>query len=153
MRLTARDIAITAQIKTKQQAIDRYHTAFENGTMDDTIAGPRLRELRDQIDLLQARRDQITDAISAQPAPPPPGTFEHLATYLRDVTAAGTTAERKAAIEALIHEIRITEQGLIPVYQIPAPDSPIPGHDDTTPVRTMVGSVGPVGFEPTLAGS
>jgi hypothetical protein len=37
--------AITAQIQAKQAAVSRYHTAFENGTMDDTTAGPRLKTL------------------------------------------------------------------------------------------------------------
>jgi site-specific DNA recombinase len=146
--------ALTTQIKAGQNAIDRYHTAFENGTMDDTTAGPRIRELQQQITQLKARRDQIAATITAQPAPPPPGTFEHLATYLPEITTAGTPAERKAAIEALIHEIRITDQGVIPVFRIPGPATPIPGQPDSTgtPVRTMVRSVGRVGLEPTTGG-
>lgn len=35
--------AIAHQITTTQTAIDRYHTAFENSTMDDATAGPRTR--------------------------------------------------------------------------------------------------------------
>jgi len=35
--------AVTTQIHAKETAITRYHTAFENGTMDDTTAGPRLK--------------------------------------------------------------------------------------------------------------
>jgi len=81
-----------------------------------------------------------------QPAPPPPGVLDHLRAYLPDLlTSPDTTpAERKAAIEALICEIRVTEKGLIPVYQIPPPGTTVPGqpadHADT--VRTMGGSVG-----------
>ena len=43
-----------------------------------------------------------------------------------------------------------------PIYQIPGPVTPIPGHhteDEGAAVRTMQQQVGPVGFEPTLAGS
>jgi site-specific DNA recombinase len=145
--------AVTAHITAKEAAIARYRTAFENGTMDDTTAGPRLKELQQELTLLRARYGELTDAINAQPAPPPAAALDHLRGYLPQlVNSEGSATERKAAVEALIHEIRITEQGLIPVYRIPAPDSPVPGHDDTPPVRTMVGSVGRLGLEPTTGG-
>ena len=124
--------AVLAQIKNKQAAIDRYFTAFENGTMDDTTAGPRVIALRAEIDQLQARHREITDTIGDQPAAPPPHTIERLGTYLHDILDAGTPAERKAAVEALIAEIRITEEGIIPVFRIPGPRSPIPGETSTT---------------------
>ena len=112
--------AILAQIKAKEAAIERYHAAFENGTMDDTTAGPRLKTLRGESEQLKARAEEITDTIDAEPSGPPQGTIERLQTYLNDTVTSGTPAERKAAIEALIAEIRITEQGVIPVIRIPA---------------------------------
>ncbi len=64
--------------------------------------------------------------------PPPPAPLTHLRGYLPQLLATeGTGIERKAAIEALIHEIRISSEVLIPVYKIPAPGTPIPGHDST----------------------
>ncbi len=146
--------AIGAQIKNKQAAIDRYHTAFENDTMDDTTAGPRIRELRDQIEQLKTRRDELADTIHAEPAEPPPATIDRLRHYLSDTITNGTSAERKAAIEALVAEIQLTEQGAIPVFRIPGPGTTIPGQrqeaqaEEDTPVRTMVRSVGRQGLEP-----
>jgi len=145
--------AVLAQIKNKQAAIDRYFTAFENGTMDDTTAGPRVTALRAEIDQLQARHHEITDAIGDEPAAPPSHTIERLGTYLHDILDSGTPAERKAAVEALIAEIRITGEGIIPVFRIPGPRSPIPGDTSTTitsavPVRAMVRSVELRGLEP-----
>ena len=57
---------------------------------------------------------------------------------LRDISSDNySRALTAAAVDALIHEIRITEKGLIPVYRIPASDMPIPGHDtNQRPVRT-----------------
>ena len=49
-------------------------------------------------------------------------------------TSAVTGGERKRAIEALVHEIRITEHGMIPV-----PTSP---HDDGTTATTTIGTSG-----------
>jgi site-specific DNA recombinase len=89
-----------------------------------------------------------------EPTAPPPGTIERLQTYLADTIACGTTAERKAAIEPFVAEVRITEEGVIPVFRIPEPSTPIPGGGDiatitaTEPVRAMVRSVGRQGLEP-----
>lgn len=113
--------AITTQIQAKQNAISRYQAAFE-GTMDDVTAGPRLRELQHELTQLKARQAELDDASNEQPQPPPPGILAHLRAYLPAlISSEGNPIERKAAIEALIHEIRITDKGLIPVYQIPAP--------------------------------
>src|SRR5262249_42891401 len=123
--------AITAQITAKEAAVSRYQAAFENGTMDDVTAGPRLRQLATEITQLKARRDQLTDIIGSAPQAPHPDTLAPLAGYLPQIiTTSGTPIERKAAIEALIHEIRITQEGgLIPVFKIPPPGAPVPGAD------------------------
>jgi len=86
--------AILAQIKAKEAAIERYHLAFENGTMDDATAGERLKVLRGEIAQLTARAADLADAMGSEPAAPPPGTIERLHTYLADTIASGTTAER-----------------------------------------------------------
>jgi site-specific DNA recombinase len=76
----------------------------------------------------------------------------HLASYLSQVIDAGTPAERKAVIEALIHQIHVTPEGLIPVFKIPLPGTPIPGQPAATSskatVRTMDSSVELRGLEP-----
>jgi site-specific DNA recombinase len=153
----AEHAAILAQIKAKQNAIERYQAAFENGTMDDATAGQRLKTLHDQISQLTARADELAEAIGSEPAPPPPGVIENLRACLADAIASGIPAERKAAVEALVAEVRITEDGLVPVFRIPSPQPPAPGNADATArepsVRTMLRLVGPVGLEPTLPGT
>ncbi|HWH00696.1 MAG TPA: hypothetical protein VNV66_15575 [Pilimelia sp.] len=100
---------------------------FENGTMDDHTAGTRLRALRDEIETLKARRDEITDAIEDTPTAPAPSTLERIRNHLGRILANGTLAERKAAIEQLIAEIRITEHDeIIPVFKIPDKPPPPP---------------------------
>jgi site-specific DNA recombinase len=116
--------AILAQIRTKETAIERYHTAFENGTMDDATAGPRLKALRGEIEQLKTRRDEIADDIDTEPTPPTADTIARLRTYLHATVTGGTPAERKAAIETLVAEIRITDKGVIPVFKIPDPRTP-----------------------------
>jgi site-specific DNA recombinase len=124
--------------------------------MDDATAGQRLSTLRGQIAQLTARAGELAETIGNQPAPPPPGVIENLHACLTDAIASGTPAERKAAIEALVAEVRITEDGLIPVFRIPSPRPPVPGDADAIagepPVRTMLRLVGRVGLEPTTGG-
>lgn len=125
--------------------------------MDDATAGQRLKARRGHVAQLTARAEELTEALTDEPAPPPPGVIEDLQACLADAIACGTPAERKAAIEALAAEVRITEDGLIPVLGIPSPRSPVPGDGDAVAgepqVRTMLRLVGPVGLEPTLPGT
>ena len=146
-----------AQIGTKQAAVDRYHAAFENGTMDDETAGGRLKILRREIETLKARRDQVADAIEDQPTAPEPSTLARIRAHLTKVITDGTSAERKATIEDLIAEIRIEDERIIPVFKIPGPDYAPPGDSPATPtteaaepapVRAMLRSVGRTGLEP-----
>ena len=50
--------ALTTQITTGQA-----HTSFENGTMDDATAGPRIRDLRHRLTQLRARHAQLADRL------------------------------------------------------------------------------------------
>ncbi|WP_434742462.1 recombinase family protein [Micromonospora sp. SH-82] len=146
--------AVANQITTTEAAIARYHTAFENGTMDDTTAGPRIRDLRHRLTQLHTRHAELETDLTTQPTAPPPGTITRIRDHLTAIMTSGTTAERKAAIETLIAEVRLTDQGVVPVFKIPTdttmpPPNPDGGtHDEQPPVRTMVRSVGRQGLEP-----
>ncbi|MEV0398277.1 recombinase family protein [Polymorphospora rubra] len=145
--------ATTGQITATEQAIARYHTAFENGTMDDTTAGPRIRDLRHQLAKLHTRHTELEADIANQPATPPPGAVARIRDHLATIMASGTPTERKAAIETLIAEVRLTDKGAVPVFKIPTDTTvPPPETDEGThnqpPVRTMVRSVGRQGLEP-----
>jgi site-specific DNA recombinase len=132
--------AVTAKIIHNQAAIDRYHTAFENGTMDDTTAGPRITELRHKITQLQARRDDLAANLAHEPALPPAGTLERLRAYLEHTIARGTDAQRKRAIAALVAEVRINQKGqVIPVFRIP----------DGSTISTTSGDTAATTTEPT----
>lgn len=57
--------------------------------------------------------------------PPSPATITRIREHLTTIMASGTTTERKAAIETLIAEVRITDQGVVPVFKI-ATDTTMP---------------------------
>ena len=111
----------------------------------------------ERLEVRIARRDEITDTIDAEPAAPPTTTIDAIRSYLGHILAEGTSAERKAPIEPLIAEIRITNERIIPVFKIPGPDLAPPGDAPATgtteeAVRAMLQSVGRVGLEPTAKG-
>jgi site-specific DNA recombinase len=65
--------SISSQITTTEAAIDRYLTAFENGTLDERTCGRRVRDLTTKLDQLRTRHDELprphrTPASPAQPA-------------------------------------------------------------------------------------
>lgn len=113
--------------------------------MDDHTAGPRITQLRAELAQLTTRRDTLTDVLAHQPQPPAPDTLDHVRATLAHALDHGTPGERKRLIHALVHEIRITNQGdLIPVFKIPGPGTiPEPRNtprEETTMTTTATGS-------------
>lgn len=146
-------------------AVDRYLAAFENGTLEPEDLAERLAQLKARSAQLRARRDQLADQLAALPAAPPPTTLRQVADHIAGIVASGSHSQRKALIEVLIARIKITgPDRIVPVFRIPqAPAAGRPQvlagaattHSAETedPVRAMTKLVGPVGFEPTLAGT
>jgi site-specific DNA recombinase len=61
---------INREIAKANAAIDRYFTAFENGTMDEELCAPRLANLKTKLDQLTARRDEPAEEIDDEPVMP-----------------------------------------------------------------------------------
>ena len=146
-------------------AIDRYLAAFEDGTLDPEDLAVRLAQLKSRSGQLRSRRDELADQVAAAPTAPPAATLRQVAEHIADIVASGSHSQRKALIEALIAQIKITAPDrIVPVFRIPqrpaanqpqVPADPAITQCTTTedPVRAMTNLVGPVGFEPTLAGT
>ncbi|MEU6559111.1 hypothetical protein [Nocardia nova] len=114
--------AVNIQIADTNTKIDRYLTAFENGTMDEQLIGDRLAHLRTTVGQLTARRDQLTAALEDTPTGPDPADLAALAEHIAAVIKTGPEQARKALIEALITEIKITgPDTLRPRFRIPQP--------------------------------
>jgi site-specific DNA recombinase len=155
--------SVEAKIAETNGKIDRYLTAFENGTLDDELVGQRLAELRATGKQLAARRDELAAALDAAPAAPDTATLTEVADHITDIINTGTDQVRKALIETLIAEIKITSPStLVPVFRIPQPrtdqdaadtnKAPTSGNPPTRAtkegVRAMTNLVGRPGLEP-----
>jgi site-specific DNA recombinase len=110
-------------------AIDRYLAAFENGTLDPEDLAPRLAQLRGRSAQLRARRDDLVARITAAPTVPAGATLRQVAEHVDDILRSGTDKQRKALIEALVAQIKITgPDRIVPVFRIPRPADA--GHDE-----------------------
>jgi DNA-binding CsgD family transcriptional regulator len=101
---------------------DRYLTAFERGTMDETLVADRLIQLRDKTKQLTISRDQLTLAIDDEPTTPEAATLTQVANHITTIINTGSTNQRKALIENLVDHVTITGPNrLTPVFRIPQP--------------------------------
>lgn len=53
---------------------------------------------------------------------------------------SGSTTERKAAIETVIAEVQLTDQGVVPVFKIPTDTAMPPPETDGGHLRSTTGS-------------
>ena len=143
------------ELAKSNAAIDRYLAAFENGTIDPEDLAARLAQLKNRTRQLTARRDQLASELATAPAVPSAATLRQVADRIDEVITAGSHNQRKALIEALVAQIKITGPGrIVPVFRIPQPEAgPQTGRarDETGPepgVRAMTNLVELWGFEP-----
>jgi site-specific DNA recombinase len=140
-------------------AINRYLTAFENGTLDPEDLAGRLAQLKARSAQLRARRDEVAVQVAAVPAAPSAAALRQVADHIGDIVESGSHGQRKALIEVLIAQIKIIAPGrIVPVFRIPQPAShqPEPSAGPATahcgagedPVRAMTTLVGRQGLEP-----
>jgi site-specific DNA recombinase len=135
--------------------IDRYLTAFENGILDPEDLAGRLASLKARSGQLRARRDALAGQVATMPSMPPSATLRQVADHIGEIIAAGSHSQRKALIETLVAQVKITGPGrIVPVFRIPqATGTGQASRSEVSGVRALTNLVGPVGLEPTLAGS
>ncbi len=105
-------------------AIDRYLTAFENGTLDPEDLAGRLAQLKNRSRQLAAQHDMLASQLASAPAMPPPAALCQVADRISEVIRAGSHNQRKALIEALVAQVKITGPGrIVPVFRIPQPET------------------------------
>lgn len=87
---------------------DRDLTAFERATIPEEVYGPRVRELPDRLDALEARRDRLLrERRPAEPLRLDVGTTAAAERTLRAGLTDSTSAEPKRLIGALVHSIDV----------------------------------------------
>jgi site-specific DNA recombinase len=147
---------IQTELTKTNQAIDRYLTAFERGTLDETLVADRLTQLRDKTKQLRIRHDELTLTLDTPPTAPSTATLDQITEHITTIINTGSANQRKALIENLVDHVTITgPDRLIPVFRIPQPHtpnsataSPPAETPPTGPVRTPTTLVELTGLEP-----
>ena len=151
--------AVERDITKNEDAIDRYLTAFENGTMDEETCSPRVQKLATKLTEQRARRDELGLLVDEATAPEMPD-ITVLETLRADIEAAADTGSVEAlrrVMQTFVHRVDITSrETATPTFVIPADaDVPTqrsaaapPGATTERKVRTLAGSVPPAGLEP-----
>lgn len=145
-RMTERAM-VDAELAKTNAAVDRYFTAFENGTMSEETAAPRLDKLSAKIKQLRQRRDELTEELDGEPTMPAPSELADIVAHIDQVIDRNQPAQTKTLIDALVTEVKIIGPAqVIPIFRVPQPHST---HDDADtdeaqdsdqvkhPVRTM----------------
>ncbi|MGH3520856.1 MAG: zinc ribbon domain-containing protein [Haloechinothrix sp.] len=152
--------ALEREITKNEDALDRYLTAFENGTMDEKVCSPRVEKLASKLTELRQRRDELGLLIDETAIPALPD-LSVLDTIRADIQAAvdnGSTEALRGIMNIFVHRVDITGRHKAePTFVIPGDGSDIPTQRAaTTPegavtdrkIRTLSGTAPPAGLEP-----
>jgi site-specific DNA recombinase len=117
--------------------IDRYLTAFENGTLDPEDLACRLAQLKNRSRQQAVRRAVLAGQLASAPTMPPPAALRQVADHISEVILAGSHNQRKALIEALVAQVKITGPGrIVPVFRILQREADTAAEATRTMVRT-----------------
>jgi site-specific DNA recombinase len=121
-----------------RRALDRYFSAFEEGSLSAGDCQQRIARLRGRIDALEAEERALEEGASQACSEPP--TAEDVAEWAQELPVlleAAAPQQRKALMRLLVKELRVMSRDEIrPTYKVP----PV--------VRTPDSQVVPTGFEP-----
>src|SRR5215472_3778932 len=100
--------------------LDHAGVVFRSATEPFDTATAMGRMLVQMLRRLAARRDELASQLATAPMVPPPAALGQVADHIDQVIGSGTHTQRKALIEALAAQVKITGPGRIaPVFRIP----------------------------------
>ena len=130
--------AIRQEVAATRRGLERYFSAFEQGSLSPADCGERIANLKARIDALEGEEASIANNASAGAQEPLTG--DEIATWtldLRELLENGSAQQQKALLRKLVKELKVTAPRRVePTYKVPALVR-APGHQ-----------VVPTGFEP-----
>jgi len=113
---------ISKQLDSVNKKLLKYYTAFENGTMSDSDAAPRIRELRtEQIRLQKANEEAIADLEDTEPKELDTRQVLGYVEDLRALLSTGAFLGQKAILRSFIKRIDFNTDQVAIKYTIPMP--------------------------------
>lgn len=116
------------------QRLGRLYDAIETGKIGLEDLSDRIRELRGQQDLLQARRMEIEALMSdRQVESIDLATMTGYITELQEILGQGTLTERRAFIRSFVQEVRVTGNEAVMTYSSPISSDNVTVDGDPVP--------------------
>jgi len=149
--------AVRAELRKAEAAIERYMSAFENGTVTEDMFGERVRHLGEQAAALRDREANLLAESAAADEPlPTPADIRVLKQELEAAARHAQAPVRKALAQAFVHELKVeTREHVTPTFRVVRStinDLANGARTITSPngtgVRTMTPLAVPTGFEP-----
>ena len=104
-----RELAVVdAGITKAEDAVERYLSAFEAGTLTESQCGKRLEGLAAKVRDLRQRREELLAAMEHTKATAPDADeIAAMRHHIEKALTDGSVPARKALLQALVHEIRV----------------------------------------------
>jgi site-specific DNA recombinase len=100
--------SLRAELRKAESAIERYMSAFENGTITEAMFGERVRELGQKVGDLPNRESELRFESSPTPERlPSTNEIEILREELRIAAKHAAVPARKALVKAFVHELTV----------------------------------------------
>jgi len=117
---------VDAGITKAEDAIERYLSAFEAGTLSEAQCGKRLEGLAAKVRDLRARREELVAAMEhASARAPDAGEIAAMRHHIAQALTEGAVPARKALLQALVHEIRVEGRDrVVPWFRVPGGAQP-----------------------------
>jgi site-specific DNA recombinase len=147
--------ALDTELAKTEASIERYMDKFESGGLTEDSLVKRIRDLGEQAASLRQRRTELAAAIEQAEARDATGDFnvpdaktmKALTSHVRTALTKGGWPERKALMQALIAEIKVTSrQHIVPTFRVPT------GSTGPKMVRALARTAPRAGFEPATHG-
>ena len=135
---------VDAGVTKAEDAIERYLSAFEAGTLSEAQCGKRLEGLAAKVRDLRARREELAAAMEhASARAPDAGEIAAMRHHIEMALTDGSVPARKALLQALVHEIRVEGRNrVVPWFRAPGGVNP--------KVRALARSAPPAEAGPVL---
>ncbi len=112
--------SIEQEVLATKKRLDKLYQALESGVLNMNDLAPRIKELREQIDSLETRRDEILG--DENPGCDPSVSLKEIKAYTKDLKRLlnkGSLMERKSFIRSFVKRIEIVDKEVTIEYTLP----------------------------------
>jgi DNA invertase Pin-like site-specific DNA recombinase/exonuclease VII small subunit len=112
--------AISDELTSITQRLERLYDALETGKMALNDLAPRIHQLRDRQEKLQAREAQIENLLSDRRVElADPVIVKHYVDDLRNLLNESSLSERRAFVRSFVKEVKVTGDEVLLTYTMP----------------------------------